>query len=153
MRHYLQTTESHFQKAIASPVQNPVQYASEIGRNGTNAKPATPGFSGGFRHIAKSCEKPGGWEGIRTPGRLSPTAVFKTAALDRSATHPKVARSAAFFGRTIYINQLYDTPNNSNENRQCPKVPPHGKMHGRRLGHFESETRTKRRFISFSTAT
>jgi hypothetical protein len=30
-----------------------------------------------------------GWGGIRTPGGLSPTAVFKTAALDHSATHPK----------------------------------------------------------------
>jgi hypothetical protein len=29
-----------------------------------------------------------GWEGIRTPGGLTPTAVFKTAALDHSATHP-----------------------------------------------------------------
>ena len=29
-----------------------------------------------------------GWERIRTPGGLSPTAVFKTAALDHSATHP-----------------------------------------------------------------
>ena len=31
-----------------------------------------------------------GWERIRTPGGLSPTAVFKTAALDHSATHPKL---------------------------------------------------------------
>ena len=30
----------------------------------------------------------GGWGGIRTPGRLAPTAVFKTAALNHSATHP-----------------------------------------------------------------
>jgi hypothetical protein len=34
------------------------------------------------------CFVESGWEGIRTPGRLSPTAVFKTAALDHSATHP-----------------------------------------------------------------
>lgn len=34
-----------------------------------------------------------GWGGIRTPGRLSPTAVFKTAALDHSATHPIVLRA------------------------------------------------------------
>ena len=32
--------------------------------------------------------KKSGWGGIRTPGGLSPTAVFKTAALDHSATHP-----------------------------------------------------------------
>ena len=30
----------------------------------------------------------GGWGGIRTHGGLSPTAVFKTAALNHSATHP-----------------------------------------------------------------
>lgn len=32
----------------------------------------------------------GGWGGIRTPGGLAPTTVFKTAAFDRSATHPKL---------------------------------------------------------------
>ena len=30
----------------------------------------------------------GGWGGIRTPGGREPTAVFKTAALNHSATHP-----------------------------------------------------------------
>lgn len=30
----------------------------------------------------------GGWGGIRTHGELAPTAVFKTAALNHSATHP-----------------------------------------------------------------
>ena len=30
----------------------------------------------------------GGWGGIRTHGGLAPTAVFKTAALNHSATHP-----------------------------------------------------------------
>lgn len=33
---------------------------------------------------------PGGWGGIRTPGRVAPSAVFKTVAFDRSATHPKL---------------------------------------------------------------
>jgi hypothetical protein len=32
--------------------------------------------------------KAGGEGGIRTPGELAPTAVFKTAALDHSATSP-----------------------------------------------------------------
>ena len=32
--------------------------------------------------------KDGGWGGIRTHGELAPTAVFKTAALNHSATHP-----------------------------------------------------------------
>jgi hypothetical protein len=31
----------------------------------------------------------GGWGGIRTHGTLTRTAVFKTAAFNRSATHPK----------------------------------------------------------------
>ena len=31
----------------------------------------------------------GGWGGIRTPGGVAPTTVFKTVAIDRSATHPK----------------------------------------------------------------
>lgn len=33
-----------------------------------------------------------GWGGIRTHGRLAPTPVFKTGALNRSATHPKTSR-------------------------------------------------------------
>jgi hypothetical protein len=36
------------------------------------------------RYIAED----GGWGGIRTHGALARTAVFKTAALNRSATHP-----------------------------------------------------------------
>jgi hypothetical protein len=50
-----------------------------------------------------------GWEGIRTPGGLSPTAVFKTAALDHSATHPNdlystrhEMRKSSFPGRMSY---------------------------------------------------
>ena len=31
---------------------------------------------------------PGGWGGIRTPGGREPTPVFKTGALNHSATHP-----------------------------------------------------------------
>lgn len=32
----------------------------------------------------------GGWGGIRTPGSLATSAVFKTVAFDRSATHPEL---------------------------------------------------------------
>lgn len=39
--------------------------------------------------LAASYNRQSGWGGIRTPGGLTPTAVFKTAALDRSATHPE----------------------------------------------------------------
>ena len=31
----------------------------------------------------------GGWGGIRTHGEFAPTPVFKTGALNRSATHPQ----------------------------------------------------------------
>jgi hypothetical protein len=34
----------------------------------------------------------GGWGGIRTHGRVAPTPVFKTGALNRSATHPYLLR-------------------------------------------------------------
>jgi hypothetical protein len=37
-----------------------------------------------------------GWEGIRTPGGLSPTTVFKTVALDHSATHPKYSLASTY---------------------------------------------------------
>jgi hypothetical protein len=34
--------------------------------------------------------KSGGWGGIRTPGGREPTPVFKTGALNHSATHPSL---------------------------------------------------------------
>ena len=37
----------------------------------------------------------GGWGGIRTPGSLATSAVFKTVAFDRSATHPKLFHISA----------------------------------------------------------
>ena len=39
---------------------------------------------------------PGGWGGIRTPGGVAPTTVFKTVAIDRSATHPKLFLRRSF---------------------------------------------------------
>jgi hypothetical protein len=36
----------------------------------------------------------GGWGGIRTHGELAPTPVFKTGALNRSATHPTEIRGS-----------------------------------------------------------
>lgn len=45
-------------------------------------EPAHPDKPGG------NPAKKGGWGGIRTPGGLAPSAVFKTAALVHSATHP-----------------------------------------------------------------
>ena len=39
-------------------------------------------------------ERESGWGGIRTPGRVNPTPVFKTGALNRSATHPAIEQPA-----------------------------------------------------------
>ena len=39
----------------------------------------------------------GGWGEIRTHGELAPTAVFKTAALNHSATHPNQASMRVWF--------------------------------------------------------
>ncbi len=41
-RHYLQTTEQHFQQAL----QNPMQYVQEMGRNERKQETQNPGFSG-----------------------------------------------------------------------------------------------------------
>src|SRR3546814_2834507 len=42
----------------------------------------------GFRAGNGGAMRNGGWGGIRTHGELAPTPVFKTGALNRSATHP-----------------------------------------------------------------
>ena len=39
----------------------------------------------------------GGWGGIRTPGRVAPSAVFKTVAFDRSATHPETVNASIIY--------------------------------------------------------
>ena len=50
--------------------------------------------NGAKKNIPWSCHGmsnfTGGWGGIRTPGGVAPTTVFKTVAIDRSATHPKL---------------------------------------------------------------
>ena len=43
-----------------------------------------------IKRPAGACLFYGGWGGIRTPGGVAPTTVFKTVAIDRSATHPKL---------------------------------------------------------------
>ena len=61
-------------RGIAQRRTQPTPNAPFLRSNASTQLIATKGFSG--------------WGGIRTPGGLSPTAVFKTAALDHSATHP-----------------------------------------------------------------
>ncbi len=72
---------------------------------GNGAKKNIPWGCHGMRHI------PGGWGGIRTPGGVAPTTVFKTAAFDRSATHPKL-----FYRRPFNL-------------RFCSLVAPDGAAH------------------------
>ncbi len=66
--------------------------------------------------VAKSPSSlPNGCGGIRTPGGLSPTAVFKTAALDHSATHPdcvgeEIPATAARKPRPILPAPLFASP-------------------------------------------
>jgi hypothetical protein len=84
-RSYLLVTEADFEKAVRSYSVVPTWYESSgQGETGPDWKSETPreitefaGYSGGS-----------GWGGIRTPGRVNPTPVFKTGALNRSATHP-----------------------------------------------------------------
>jgi hypothetical protein len=70
----------HPTKTSRACMMRPFLHASREGYNSPHPDPL-PAGEGTF------CES--GWGGIRTPGGLSPTAVFKTAALDHSATHPK----------------------------------------------------------------
>ena len=48
----------------------------------------------------------GGRGGIRTHGRLAPTTVFKTAALDLSATRPRGAYYTIIFGATATASRV-----------------------------------------------
>jgi hypothetical protein len=51
--------------------------------------------------VARSAKQNGGWGGIRTHGALARTPVFKTGALNRSATHPGCACYSVRDGRYI----------------------------------------------------
>lgn len=109
-KHYCQVTDEHFRQASA-PSQRAalaLQQPSEMPGNRQNQpdrapecddagigrkpgmcedlqEPATPCAA----HVNPCGVNTSGWEGIRTPGGLAPTAVFKTAAIDHSATHPQ----------------------------------------------------------------
>lgn len=112
-KHYYQVTDGHFAEATAGSsdggaengaqaAQNRAQHTHAVNgldSHGSTQSPlvvcdcATSGESGRAATKVKN-----GWGGIRTPGELTPTAVFKTAALDRSATHPD-ANSTVFSPR------------------------------------------------------
>ena len=46
---------------------------------------------------------PGGWGGIRTPGSLATSAVFKTVAFDRSANHPKLLCAHSLYSAHLKV--------------------------------------------------
>ncbi len=60
-----------------------------------SASRAPCGASAPVQPTAAVIDEQSGWGGIRTPGTVSRTAVFKTAALDHSATHPVRGTAAA----------------------------------------------------------
>jgi len=108
-KHYCQVTDEHFRQASA-PAQRAALALQQPAENaGTPKKRPGAGSesedSGPDRkatvyhdlqestttcaaHVNPCAATRNGWGGIRTPGGLAPTAVFKTAALDHSATHP-----------------------------------------------------------------
>ena len=104
-KHYYQITDAHFAEATTDPkesgaesgaqtAQNAAQRARAATGEDSHKRGATPCECAAFA-IPRDTQPVGtkglsGWGGIRTPGGLSPTAVFKTAALDHSATHPKI---------------------------------------------------------------
>ena len=62
---------------------------NSVQRNAVNdAYPSHERRRENFGENSENSDKESGWGGIRTPGTVSRTAVFKTAAFDHSATHP-----------------------------------------------------------------
>ena len=61
-----------------------------------------------------------GWGGIRTHGRLTTSPVFKTGAINRSATHPGFKKTNVFIGLSVFnvesltdakkVRTLFSTP-------------------------------------------
>jgi len=104
-KHYFQTTNDHFARAAGGPsseggaesgaqvAQNQAQQVHAENGHESHDPSATPAqcATSAILCDTQPVDTKGlsGWVGIRTPGGLSPTAVFKTAALDHSATHPK----------------------------------------------------------------
>ena len=84
--------------------------------NDTHRKFREPG-----QFVEPSPAFPSGWGGIRTPGRLSPTAVFKTAALDHSATHPDT-RIPTGYCRVLLAERKPTTPRKPHPVSHCPLI-------------------------------
>ena len=56
----------------------------------------------------------GGWGGIRTHGGRKPTAVFRTAALNHSATHPEAYLSTTGALQPGYVGVVIDLASQPN---------------------------------------
>ena len=55
---------------------------------------------------ARPGESNGGGRGIRTPGTVSRTAIFKTAAFNRSAIPPHQDYTRGYFAGTIFASSM-----------------------------------------------
>jgi hypothetical protein len=71
---------------------------------------------------AEEARKKSGWRGIRTPGRVTPTPVFKTGALDQ--TQPSIHAFNRFLATVLTSDVL---PNGYSTNTSRPRNPelPH----------------------------
>ena len=72
-KHYLQTTDEHFEKAIADPVRNQVQYAPGMGRKGRGQETRNPGFSGVHDTLRYCTNKQVAEAGIEPARAIKPT--------------------------------------------------------------------------------
>ena len=106
-KHYYQTTDDHFAQAMIGPDKSGAESGARVAESRAQPGRATnrcESLDGGATPVdpaafATFCDTQlyaakglSGWGGIRTPGTVARTAVFKTAALDHSATHPKPLR-------------------------------------------------------------
>lgn len=107
LKHYLQVTDADFERAAETSDKGGAERGSRWAQNTAQSRRGT---NGGESHSSRAtsaefvtCAIPGdtqrdsaqmlsGEAGIRTLGQVAPTLVFKTSALDRSATSP-VSRS------------------------------------------------------------
>ncbi len=80
------TTEHQRPSEPRGGIRRPEWTSARMGAEGSDS--ATPRDDQRLPPAPKSAQTYSGWGGIRTPGGLAPSAVFKTAALVHSATHP-----------------------------------------------------------------
>ena len=100
LEHYVRMRKDNLQqmrqrgelRAAQKLTQKPAHSTSIPPNQVSSRKEQSPAKTGAEEGWPLVTNPPNGWERIRTPGGLSPSAVFKTAALDHSATHPSCCR-------------------------------------------------------------